>query len=604
MFSYRNLIFLVVVVVTFIPITIFSLWPHSRALDNAVAEVSERHLLIARNLGSALERYYQDLVIGFEFVAGNMISGNRLDGTAPLLAGMQYRSICLIDPRTGERRKLEVQAGQTCPGPAEQQAIQPFIDTASPEQTGLTPVTLAADGSPVLYALRRYGDVIAIGTIATDYFAKLGRSVSFGKKGHAAIVDRNGNILAHPLEEWRLEARNISKVEPVSRMIAGETGVSKFFSPALKGDMIAGFTTVPGPGWGVMIPQPFAELEEEASSVRWGGLLVILWGALFALIASWILASFLTRPISRFLATVKQVKAGNPSRRVRLNDAFTARELCELEQEFNTMLDVLEDQSHRQYHLLDKAETANALKSKFLANMSHEIRTPLNAIIGFSEVLGGQYFGPMNDKYVNYANDIHSSGKHMLALINDILDLSKIESGHEELDLDEVDLVAVLDDSAQLMMPQIDQAEISLTRRYSHPEILLRADERKLRQVILNILSNAVKFTPGGGTISIRADLEPDSRVMIEIRDTGIGVHEKDLETIFEPFGQVKNPMISQHGTGLGLPLARALCELHDGALEFESAVGTGTTVTIRLSGGHTAMLPLPAPQEDLVTIR
>ena len=604
MFSYRSLIFLVVVVVTFIPITLFTLWPHSRALDNAVAEVSERHLLLARNLGSALERYHKDLVIGFEFVAGNMISGNEMDRTTPLLEGLHYQSVCLYDPVSGSFPHYLALPGRSCPATAEISALRSAIKLSSHGKTSLTPVMISEDGKPALYILRRYGRMVAIGTITTDYFVRLGQSVSFGKKGHAAIVDRTGHILAHPLEIWRLEARNISKVEPVARMMAGESGVSKFYSPALKGDMIAGFTTVPGPGWGVMIPQPFAELEEEANSVRWGGLAVILWGALLALFASWILASFLTRPISRFLSTVKQVKAGIPDKRVRLNDIFTARELRELEAEFNTMLDVLEDHSHQQFHLLDKAETANALKSKFLANMSHEIRTPLNAIIGFSEVLGSQYFGPMNEKYVNYANDIHASGIHMLALINDILDLSKIESGHEELDLLDVDIIEILEASLQLMMPQIRLGGIALKKDYDHPSILLRADERKLRQIILNILSNAVKFTPKGGTVSIRTGLLQDNRVSIEIRDTGIGVHEKDLATIFEPFGQVKNPMISQHGTGLGLPLARALCELHGGRLKFESIVKQGTVVTILLTGGRLPEDDIAENQKGLAIIR
>ncbi|RED54276.1 sensor histidine kinase [Aestuariispira insulae] len=591
MFSYRNLVFIVVVVVTFIPIAIFTLWPHSRALDNAIAEVSERHLVIARNLGTALERYHKDLRIGFEFVSGNMVSGNEIDGSVPLLAGLHYQSVCLIDPGSGAVSQALLQPGRACPDQTELNRIAVEIAQTRADATRMTGVILAASGEPVLYALRRYGDLLAIGTLTTDYFTQLGKSVSFGKKGHAAIVDQTGAILAHPLESWRLSARNINQIEPVRHMMKGQTGVAQFYSPALKGDMIAGFTSVAGPGWGVMIPQPFSELVEEANSVRWDSLLVILWGALLALFASWILASFLTRPISRFLAIVKQVKEGNPGRRVRLNDIFTARELNELEQEFNSMLDVLEDHSHKQLHLLDKAETANALKSKFLANMSHEIRTPLNAIIGFSEVLGSQYFGPMNEKYVSYSNDIHNSGKHMLALINDILDLSKIESGHEELELEEIDIIALIDTTIQMVTPQATAGQLSIARNVSHDCILLQADERKIRQVLLNLLSNAVKFTPAGGTISVHADMQADGGLRVEICDSGIGVSPKDIETIFEPFGQVKNPMVSQQGTGtgLGLPLARALCTLHGGRLEFYSTLGQGSSVVFYLSG---AMAP------------
>ena len=516
------------------------------------------------------------------FVASNIAKGQFPQNADSLLEGLHFRSICMLNPESGETSAAITLTNGKCPGPSLDDILNSHMKKADAEKPIVSQVVGNVNGEPVLYVLKRYGDQVAVGTVATSYFVELGKTVSFGKKGHAAIVDQTGHVLAHPLDSWWQEARDLSKVTPVAKMMQGQTGVDTFFSPALKGDMIAGFTSVPGPGWGVMIPQPFEELEEEASSVRWGALIIILWGALFALIASWILASLLTRPISQFLATIRQVKSGHPENRVRLGSRMTARELRDLESEFNSMLDALEENFHKQLHLLDQAETANALKSKFLANMSHEIRTPLNAIIGFSEVLSSQYFGPMNDKYVSYANDIHLSGTHMLALINDILDLSKIESGHEELTMAECDIIELVDACIQLMMPQINQGRIEIKKDYCQDSIMVCLDERKMRQVVLNLLSNAVKFTPWDG--EIRIIIEPwEKGVAIRIEDTGIGVKAEHMDTIFEPFGQVNNPMVSQHGTGLGLPLARALCELHGGSLEFESIYEQGTKVSVHL---------------------
>ncbi|MDP1632822.1 MAG: ATP-binding protein [Caulobacter sp.] len=234
-----------------------------------------------------------------------------------------------------------------------------------------------------------------------------------------------------------------------------------------------------------------------------------------------------------------------------------------------------------------RAEAANKSKSEFLANMSHELRTPLNAVNGFSEIMIAEMYGPMGDpRYKEYATDIHNSGQHLLALINDILDMSKIEAGKMNLNFEPLNLEELTEDAVRLVRNRAEAAGLDLTVDFPFlPEI--EADYRALKQVLLNLLSNAVKFTPRGGRVTVRAEVRQDSlgeRVRLSVQDTGIGISREDLGRLAKPFEQVE----SQHskttqGTGLGLALTKALIELHEGALELESTPGEGTTVSVVL---------------------
>jgi signal transduction histidine kinase len=233
----------------------------------------------------------------------------------------------------------------------------------------------------------------------------------------------------------------------------------------------------------------------------------------------------------------------------------------------------------RLYHQL---ETANQHKSEFLANMSHELRTPLNAIIGFSEVLKERIFGELNDKQAEYVDDIHTSGHQLLSLINDILDLSKIEAGRMDLELSDFDLRAALQSALTLVRERATRHGIALNIEIADGVGTIVADERKVRQVVLNLLSNAVKFTPAGGQVALRA-WPVDSGVEVSVADTGIGIAPADQAAVFEEFRQVGDSALKHEGTGLGLALAKRFVELHGGTIRVESAMGEGTTFTFSL---------------------
>jgi signal transduction histidine kinase len=239
--------------------------------------------------------------------------------------------------------------------------------------------------------------------------------------------------------------------------------------------------------------------------------------------------------------------------------------------------------------LVEKLMMASKAKSDFLANMSHELRTPLNAIIGFSDVMRQETFGPLGSKqYGGYAGDIHMSGQHLLSLINDILDLSKIEAGKFELRDDLVDLHDLARDAARLVAPKADGAGVDL-RIDTHAGTTLHGDERALKQCLVNLLTNAVKFTPKGGEVRVHARRDETS-LRIDVTDTGCGIHPDDLDKVFESFAQAQNQNCAHdRGTGLGLPIVRGLVRAHGGEVTLASELGRGTTVTVALPASRLA---------------
>jgi two-component system cell cycle sensor histidine kinase PleC len=232
----------------------------------------------------------------------------------------------------------------------------------------------------------------------------------------------------------------------------------------------------------------------------------------------------------------------------------------------------------------DEAETANRAKSDFLALMSHELRTPLNAIIGFSEIIETELFGPVGTaRYREYAKDVRDSGQHLLGLINDILDLSKIEAGKMEFDEADIDVADAIGACLRLVREQARENGVRLVTEIPEELPALRFDERKLKQILINLLSNAVKFTPTGGEITIKAWSRPDSGYVIQIIDTGIGIALEDIPKALSPFGQTNVKLAREcKGTGLGLPLTKSLVEMSAGSMDLQSEVGVGTTVTVR----------------------
>ena len=290
-----------------------------------------------------------------------------------------------------------------------------------------------------------------------------------------------------------------------------------------------------------------------------------------ALLLGYVLSWSIVGPIRRMQSRLAKIASGDFSGHV---DVSNRDELGALAANLNLMNDEL----GRMY---EAVETASRHKSEFLANMSHELRTPLNAIIGFSQVLKQQMFGELNAAQAEYVDDVLSSGEHLLNLINDILDLAKVEAGRMELQPTTFALPGLLDNAMSMVRERATRQGLRLATETDPSVGLIEADERKVKQILFNLLSNAVKFTPSGGSVTLAATAD-DGQVEISVRDTGVGIGAEDQARIFEEFTQVGKGA-TQEGTGLGLALTRRLVELHHGRLSVASEPGAGSTFTVWL---------------------
>jgi signal transduction histidine kinase len=298
---------------------------------------------------------------------------------------------------------------------------------------------------------------------------------------------------------------------------------------------------------------------------------------LLALALGLLLSDSILVPLRKTQRRLAAIAAGDFSGHL---DVSNRDEIGVLAADVNRMSDELR-------RLYSELEAASRHKSDFLATMSHELRTPLNAIIGFSEVLKEQMFGELNERQLAYVNDVLEAGRHLLSLINDVLDLAKIEAGKLELELTQVEIPRLLESAVSINSERANRGSIKLALTTEREDITVTADERRVRQVVFNLLSNALKFTPANGQVDLFARLH-NSQVEIAVTDTGPGIPPEELETIFEEYEQTETGKQAE-GTGLGLPLSRKLVELHGGRLWAESRPGHGSTFRFTLPVQHTA---------------
>jgi signal transduction histidine kinase len=295
---------------------------------------------------------------------------------------------------------------------------------------------------------------------------------------------------------------------------------------------------------------------------------------LLALLLGYSISSSIIEPVRQMEARMGEIAVGNFSKRV---DVPNRDELGVLAADLNRMSEQL-GQAHREL------EAASQHKSEFLANMSHELRTPLNAIIGFSEVLKDGLFGELTPKQAEYIRDIHASGHHLLSLINDILDLSKVEAGRMELSVAKFDLPTTINDALAFVRERANRHSIALNVQVDTRLNSFAGDERRVKQILLNLLSNAVKFTPEGGSVFVAASPAGEG-VQISVRDTGIGISKENQQLLFQAFQQVRSEDgAKREGTGLGLALAKRITEMHGGSIWVDSEPGKGSTFTFTLA--------------------
>ena len=465
----------------------------------------------------------------------------------------QITSILLIDPQG----RVKFSSEQLPPLPIDVSKKRYFTHAGSGEAMRFAmdpPLTPRSDGKRVLFASRRitradgkFVGVIAA-TISADYIQRFMSTLHVGAQGRIALATTDGSIVVRQpaFDGSAINADNDLSSTPLFQdwLPWASSGVFLTKDHGLR--FIIGYQRV-----GTLPLVAEVALSQDEALANWQH--TTLWQAgvgVVILVLSGLTAS----------AMHQQLRARQDAHR-QLSE--TVREL---------------ENARR------AAEESSRVKSQFMANMSHELRTPLNAIIGFSEVIRDAHVGPVDTRYQGYAQDIHSSGHHLLGLINDVLDLSKIEAGRLTLHEEPVDLTKLAGDCQRLLAERFRTAQLALVIELPAHVPYVRADELRLKQILLNLLSNAVKFTPAGGRVVLAVEVMPEGAIRLSVADTGVGMRPEEIPLALQPFRQVDSSLNRRYdGAGLGLPLARTLAELHGGRLAIESAPGEGTTVSITL---------------------
>ncbi|WP_179954249.1 ATP-binding protein [Denitrobaculum tricleocarpae] len=700
-----------------VPVLLLGSWVEKNALPNEIQSATEKHLLLAQNITSSLEHYLFDVEAAFDYFIESAEGGRSSAALETFAKSLEFRSFYIVSDRH-QITYDQILSHNEISGSLKQ-LIEKTRSEVANSNLRFSGVLPNEAGEPTIYLLKPLpNQSLAIGELATDYIVKVQKSIAFGEQGHAAIVDAQGRVIAHPMENWQREMRDLSALEPVKRMMNGETGITRFVSPALNAEMISGFSVAENVGWGIMVPQPISELTGQSDRIQNAVLAIVAVGLAAAAILGWTLSGMLTHPVEAVVEAAQDFAAGNRDRRVPGLSALAPIEFKTLARGFNAMAQEIQDdhealaertrqesmerlgsiaanipgllyrrvksadgtisypflragarnefglalEGHRpvigdltqvvhpqdissliwaidesasnldphahEFRIIgqsgkarwarsfgiprkrdngdivwdgvivdigetkkveqalleakEEAENANRAKSEFLANMSHELRTPMNAILGFSEAMQLEIFGKLTPTYKEYSENIHDSAEHLLSLINDLLDLSKVEAGKFELDIEEIDISDFVDEVHKLMEPKLTTGRLQLLNAVPADFPHLDADRRALKQMLLNLVSNAIKFTPAQGHIKISARLESNGDLRLAVADTGVGIAPNDVKTVMEPFGQVKNGLEQvPPGTGLGLPLTKSLIERHGGELRLHSVPGEGTAVEL-----------------------
>ena len=333
----RHMLAAAFIAIAVIPVLFLGAWVQRTAMTRELAAVSEKHLLLARNITAALDRYAMDVAATFGYlveICGKIGPPPSIDLAQKI--GLNNFSIVGLDGRATFQLNVDDDFGS-------QFTIETLMLLRSQIGDGATvfsDVMADNEGRPTIYITRSIApNRIAIGVLDLDYVRQVQKAIVFGRSGHSAIVDRSGNVIAHPRADWQLEMKNIAKVTPVARMMAGESGVTSFFAPAVSKDMITGYTTVPSTGWGVMVPQPLEELEERAGAVKQAALGLIIIGLVTAAIISWLLSGLLVRPLEAVIAAARDISRGNFDSRVPALPAGSPAEFRQLITSFNAMTD-------------------------------------------------------------------------------------------------------------------------------------------------------------------------------------------------------------------------------------------------------------------------
>ena len=579
----RTLIFVALVLVSVLPVGILAYWQNQTANDNEFSVVENQHKVIAKNLTTALKRYAADLRSAFRLTAENFQHAHKVQGLQQHLSELYFKHICSID-LDGNIQRLQCALACSQDPQFSKTVLLAINDTlraarSHPGEIYFSPITFNPGGQPAIYLLSRMADGnIAIGEVAPNYFIELQRGVAFGEKGHAAIVDQAGRVIAHPRQSWIDSIKDLSGVSVVQKMMNGENGVIRFFSPAAKADMVAGFNVVAGPGWGVMVPQPQSEIYLNAQRISKAALTIALLGICVAAFLGWWISGIISRPMQSLADAAQAVARGDLSAKVDLTDKLCPREMERLERSFNQMIDDVGRKNTVLVNLAHEAVISNNHKSAFISSLNHELRTPMNAVLGFAQLLDINEREPLSENQKSAVEHILRNGNHLLELIDQMLELNKIEAGTLPLHMEDIPARDVLNESLYLIQARANQDNIEIiddTGGESLP--LLWTDSTRLIQVLLNLLTNAVKYNHEGGSVSLACQEVHGGMLRLSVVDNGLGIAAELQDKLFMPFERLGHELGQIDGTGIGLSITQQIVEKLGGHIGFESEQGRGS---------------------------
>ena len=445
------------------------------------------------------------------------------------------------------------------------------------------------------------GRGVVVAEIDLSFVRQVIDRARIGTAGYAYAVDARGVLVTHPdinLVLRRSDFSSLPQVRAALRPPAGSSGDAVTVGRDQDGtSVLSASETIESLGWHVFVEEPLSEAFAPLESAIWRTALLLVAFLVLAIATGVLLARRLVRPIESIQAAAAKIGSGALDERIEIpsNDELGAlaaeinRMAARLQESYSGLEQKVEERTRELATALTELdeksrelETASRHKSEFLANMSHELRTPMNAIIGFSQVLHERMFGALNEKQEEYIEDILSSANHLLSLINDVLDLSKVEAGQVELDVAPFSLQAALERGVAMVRERATTDGVQVTLAAEADVDVVEGDERRIRQVIFNLLSNAVKFAPTGGAVDVSA-ARVNGEVVVSVADTGPGVAPDDRERIFEEFQQTGAGSKQREGTGLGLALSRRLVELHGGRIWVDSRPDEGSTFVFTL---------------------
>jgi signal transduction histidine kinase len=580
-FSLRVQISLVIFVAVVLSAATMQYWNYKTAFETELNMVRDKHLVIAQNLSAAFSRYVQDVSQIFIEETKDLAADASAPVTIPMLSNFDIKRVLLVSP-AGEVSSAAVGVGDY-PASIPDAATLDELRRATVEagsQVYFSGIQTIDDTKLFLISTIRDDGLMAVGYLSTVYIKEMQKQIAFGDRGHSAIFDQFGRVIAHPSAEAEKTSADQSKLSIVQDMLARRTGVAGFFSPVMKADMVAGYTFVPETGWAVMVPQPIMEISSAVNgNLKYSYLIAALTAIVLSMLGWW-LAEKISDPIERFRSFALRVADGRFGAPLPV-DRMPSAEFASLSKALNSMASQVEDSSRTMQAGRDAAEEASRSKSVFLAMMSHEMRTPLNGVIGLLTVcedLSGE------EKVQSLLRMAQRSAYSLSHLTDEVMTFSSLEHGRLSLQEEPVDLAEMIGDVAQQFAAEAESRGITLVTPTGIPTQTFVSDPRRLRQIMGNLLGNGIKYSEQG-TVELKVAITRDtggSQLEIQVSDEGIGIAPQHVPLIFNDFYQVESSHSRRYdGLGIGLALTRRIVELMRGTVSCTSTLGKGSVFNV-----------------------